>query len=89
MENIYTREDPTLLCIRFHHPEYRLLVVGKSSSQLIQWTKWFYSLGLWKTRLTEDTEDDRELYVKTTLRELAIYVGFITILCIREYCKFI
>jgi len=41
--------------------------------------------GLWKTRLTEDTDEDRELYVKTTLRELAIYVGFITILCILTF----
>ena len=45
----------------------------------------FHSSGLWKTRLTEDTDEDRELYVKTTLRELAIYVGFITILCICKY----
>jgi len=41
--------------------------------------------GLWKTRLTEDTGDDRELYVKTTLRELAIYIAFIVILCILTF----
>ena len=40
--------------------------------------------GLWKTRLTEDTEEDRELYVRTTLRELGVYIGFISILCIRK-----
>ncbi|XP_057314432.1 polycystin-2-like isoform X2 [Hydractinia symbiolongicarpus] len=40
---------------------------------------------LWKTRLTEDTGDDRELYVKTTLRELAIYIAFIVILCIMTF----
>lgn len=40
---------------------------------------------LWKTRLTEDTSDDPELYVKTTLRELGIYVAFVVILCIMTF----
>jgi len=40
---------------------------------------------LWKTRLTEDTDDDPELYVKTTLRELGIYVAFVVILCIMTF----
>ena len=43
-------------------------------------------LGLWRTRLTESNkEDDREFQVKTTLRELIIYVAFIVILCICKY----
>jgi len=42
--------------------------------------------GLWRTRLTEDdAEDDREFQVKTTLRELVIYVAFIIILCILTF----
>jgi len=41
--------------------------------------------GLWKTRLTENTDEDRELYVKTTLRELGIYIVFIIILCILTF----
>jgi len=40
---------------------------------------------LWKTRLTEDTDDDPELYVKTTLRELGIYVAFVVVLCIMTF----
>ena len=42
-------------------------------------------IGLWRTRQTEDVDSDRELHVKTTLRELAIYIVFIVVLCI---CKF-
>ncbi|XP_065670022.1 polycystin-2-like protein 1 isoform X5 [Hydra vulgaris] len=37
--------------------------------------------GLWQTRYTEDYTD-REMIVKTTLRELAIYFVFVLILCI-------
>ncbi len=32
---------------------------------------------IWATRETENTNDDRELYIKTTLRELLIYVLFV------------
>ena len=46
---------------------------------------YFYGLiGLWRTRQTEDTDSDPESHVKTTLRELIIYLVFITILCICE-----
>lgn len=41
--------------------------------------------GLWGTRLTEDTDNDRELYIRTTLRELIIYVFFIITLCILTF----
>ncbi len=34
-------------------------------------------LEIWATRETENTNDDRELYIKTTLRELLIYVLFV------------
>ncbi|XP_070544814.1 polycystin-2-like protein 1 isoform X3 [Ptychodera flava] len=37
---------------------------------------------LWRTRQTEDTKADRELHVKTTLRELIIYIIFVVVLCI-------
>nr|AKN21728.1 PKD2-2 [Schmidtea mediterranea] len=37
---------------------------------------------LWATKLTEDTGENRELYIKTTVRELIIYVVFLTILMI-------
>lgn len=37
---------------------------------------------LWATRQTEETKGDRELHVKTTLRELIVYLVFIVILCV-------
>ncbi|ESO83923.1 hypothetical protein LOTGIDRAFT_229509 [Lottia gigantea] len=37
---------------------------------------------LWATRHTEETKENRELYVKTTLRELIIYFVFLIILCV-------
>ncbi|RUS85639.1 hypothetical protein EGW08_006585 [Elysia chlorotica] len=37
---------------------------------------------LWATRQTEETTSNRELYVKTTLRELIIYIVFLVVLCI-------
>lgn len=41
--------------------------------------------GLWRTRQTEDTDSGSEAHVKTTLRELVIYLVFITILCILTF----
>jgi len=41
--------------------------------------------GIWMTKNMEDPNStDRELYIKTTLRELIIYVVFLVTLCI---CK--
>ncbi|XP_046350413.1 polycystin-2-like isoform X1 [Haliotis rufescens] len=37
---------------------------------------------LWATRHTEETKSNRELYVKTTLRELIIYIVFLVIICV-------
>ncbi|GAB1601077.1 polycystin-2-like isoform X1 [Argonauta hians] len=37
---------------------------------------------LWATRDTEETKGDRELHVKTTLRELIIYIIFLAVLCV-------
>lgn len=41
------------------------------------------SSGMWATRQMTKAED-REIYVRTTLRELVIYIIFLVILCIRE-----
>ncbi|RMC11599.1 hypothetical protein DUI87_11720 [Hirundo rustica rustica] len=38
--------------------------------------------GLWGTTLTENTAEDRELYVKTTLRELLVYIMFLLDICL-------
>ena len=39
-------------------------------------------VALWATRMTEETADNRELHIKTTLRELIVYIVFLIILCI-------
>ncbi|XP_048362000.1 polycystic kidney disease 2-like 1 protein isoform X2 [Sphaerodactylus townsendi] len=41
--------------------------------------------GLWGTTLTENTTENRELYVKTTLRELLVYVVFLVDICLLTY----
>ncbi|XP_074855560.1 polycystin-2-like protein 1 [Carettochelys insculpta] len=41
--------------------------------------------GLWGTTLTENTAGDRELYIKTTLRELLVYVLFLVDICLLTY----
>ncbi len=45
----------------------------------------FYFLALWATRQTENTEENRELFIKTTLRELIVYAVFLTTLCVGSY----
>lgn len=40
--------------------------------------------GLWGTTLTENTAENRELYVKTTLRELVVYIVFLVDICLCE-----
>lgn len=48
------------------------------------WTKIlnYANIALWATRMTEETKDNRELHIKTTLRELIVYIVFLVILCI-------
>lgn len=41
--------------------------------------------GCWGTTLTEDTSDDRELFVRTTLRELMVYLVFLLDICLLTY----
>ncbi|MGH0140735.1 UNVERIFIED_CONTAM: hypothetical protein FKN15_072083 [Acipenser sinensis] len=41
--------------------------------------------GLWGTTLTEDTAGNREQYLKTTLRELVVYLLFLTDMCFLTY----
>ena len=40
---------------------------------------------LWATKETEETEANRELRIKTTLRELLVYLVFIIVLCIGAF----
>ncbi|XP_077438296.1 polycystin-2-like protein 1 [Vanacampus margaritifer] len=41
--------------------------------------------GLWGTTLTENTSDNRELFVRTTLRELVVYLVFLVDICLLTY----
>ncbi|CAG04724.1 unnamed protein product [Tetraodon nigroviridis] len=41
--------------------------------------------GLWSTTLTENTSNNRELFVRTTLRELVVYVFFLVDICLCKY----
>nr|XP_046213675.1 LOW QUALITY PROTEIN: polycystic kidney disease 2-like 1 protein [Oncorhynchus gorbuscha] len=41
--------------------------------------------GLWGTTLTENTSDNRELFVRTTLRELLVYLVFLVDICLLTY----
>lgn len=43
------------------------------------------SAGLWGTALTENISSNRELFVRTTLRELVIYIFFLVDTCLCEY----
>ena len=38
--------------------------------------------GLWGTRLTENVAEDKDLYVRTTIRELVLYLIFLVNLCV-------
>lgn len=50
------------------------------------WGLWLLSMpvGLWGTTLTENTAENRELYVKTTLKELVVYIVFLVDVCLCE-----
>ncbi|CAH8862237.1 unnamed protein product [Trichobilharzia szidati] len=53
------------------------------------WSRFTHCIrGAWGTRLTEDTSENRELYIHTTLRELVIYVFFLITLMIVAYGPF-
>ncbi|XP_062851470.1 polycystin-2-like protein 1 [Trichomycterus rosablanca] len=41
--------------------------------------------GLWGTTLTEDTEKNQELFLKTTIRELFVYILFLVDICLLTY----
>ncbi|XP_061084725.1 polycystin-2-like protein 1 [Conger conger] len=41
--------------------------------------------GLWSTTMTENTAENREMFVKTTLRELLVYIVFLLDICLLTY----
>lgn len=44
-----------------------------------------YGQGLWGTRLMEESNANREKYLRSVLRELVTYLFFLILLCICEY----
>ena len=89
---LFTREDVSVDFLLFSFSAFSCLfkILVSIKRYLLQWffmttICFLYGLvGLWRTRQTEDTDSDPESHVKTTLRELIIYLVFITILCICE-----
>lgn len=61
-----------------------------NNNTLVSWLHYwrlkliFFCAGLWGTTLTENTSDNRELFVRTTLRELLVYLVFLVDICL---CK--
>lgn len=41
--------------------------------------------GLWGTALTENVSNNREKYIRTTLRELLVYLLFLLDICLCEF----
>lgn len=44
-----------------------------------------FPVGLWGTTLTENTSDNKELFVRTTIRELVVYLVFLVDMCLCKY----
>lgn len=80
-ENISNLEDP---------PPYQESMEQMATSKNNSCFGCFFHIfkgirGLWGTTLTEDTSENRELYVKTTLRELLVYLVFLVDICLLTY----
>ena len=46
----------------------------------------FYFAGMWTTRTIADS-DNRELFVRTTIRELVVYLIFLVVFCVCKYLQ--
>uniref|UniRef100_A0A8C4P9Y3 Polycystin 2 like 1, transient receptor potential cation channel n=1 Tax=Dromaius novaehollandiae TaxID=8790 RepID=A0A8C4P9Y3_DRONO len=61
------------------------LWMGRQNGCQISLISSLHPTGLWGTTLTENTAENRELYVKTTLRELLVYIVFLVDICLLTY----
>ncbi|XP_051935332.1 polycystic kidney disease 2-like 1 protein [Hippocampus zosterae] len=77
MESIYNVDIPRPLP---EEPHLADKILSKERGGCCSFIK-----GLWGTTLTENTSDNRELFVRTTLRELMIYVVFLVDICLLTY----
>nr|XP_020454653.1 polycystic kidney disease 2-like 1 protein [Monopterus albus] len=80
MDSMYKVDPPGL----FHHPPEEPSSTGQSLVKKQRGCCAFIK-GLWGTTLTENTVNNKELYVKTTLRELFIYLVFLVDICLLTY----
>nr|XP_043901609.1 polycystic kidney disease 2-like 1 protein [Solea senegalensis] len=80
MDSMYKLDSPS----PFHHPPEEPLPTEKSLEKKQRGCCSFIK-GLWGTTLTENTSDNRELFVRTTLRELLVYVVFLVDICLLTY----
>ncbi|XP_058507894.1 polycystin-2-like protein 1 [Solea solea] len=80
MDSMYKLDSPS----PFHHPPEEPLPTEKSLKKKQRGCCSFIK-GLWGTTLTENTSDNRELFVRTTLRELLVYVVFLVDICLLTY----
>ncbi|XP_053292115.1 polycystic kidney disease 2-like 1 protein [Pleuronectes platessa] len=80
MDSMYEVDTPS----PFQHPPEEPL---PSEQSLVKKQRGCCSFikGLWGTTLTENTSNNRELFVRTTLRELLVYLVFLVDICLLTY----
>ncbi|XP_057704077.1 polycystic kidney disease 2-like 1 protein isoform X1 [Corythoichthys intestinalis] len=77
MESMYNVDTPATFREEPHSADKILVNERRGCCSFIK--------GLWGTTLTENTSNNRELFVRTTLRELMIYVVFLVDICLLTY----
>uniref|UniRef100_A0A3P8VQI1 Polycystin 2 like 1, transient receptor potential cation channel n=1 Tax=Cynoglossus semilaevis TaxID=244447 RepID=A0A3P8VQI1_CYNSE len=80
MDSMYKLDSPGL----FDHPPVEQTPAEKSQEKKQRGCCSFIK-GLWGTTLMENTSNNRELFVRTTLRELLVYVVFLVDICLLTY----
>ncbi|XP_031457941.1 polycystic kidney disease 2-like 1 protein [Phasianus colchicus] len=86
LENPYESFEEARDPVPYQEEQNRISQEGKTSPFLKCCFYIFRGIrGLWGTTLTENTAENRELYVKTTLRELLVYIVFLVDICLLTY----
>ncbi|XP_071337506.1 polycystin-2-like protein 1 [Trachinotus anak] len=80
MDSIYKLDTPG----PFHHAPEQPPSTEQSMVKKQRGCCSFFK-GLWGTTLTENTSNNRELFVRTTLRELLVYLVFLVDICLLTY----
>lgn len=88
------RSQVTQILLWHTHPQIALLQVSNDEFPLIEesgepekgcWYKFTHLIGgMWNTREMTPINVDKEIYVRTTIRELVIYCIFIVVLCLSK-----